>query len=119
MKKIAKAVVVGMTALSLTASIKGLVSTVTISAEEVSAKEVFLDKDVKRMKTVMNSSTIYNDYKLNHKDAPESVSKLTKGTISRRMDVYPYRKGVILVTMDAYKDLIPTDMPLSYMIHLE
>lgn len=108
MKKIAKAVVVGITAISLTIGVKGLAMVDTISAEEVSANEVFSDKDVKRMKTAMNSSPIYNDYKLNHKDAPGSVSKLTKVTASRRMDVYPYRKGVVLVTTDAYKDLIPT-----------
>lgn len=108
MRKITKTVVVGMTALALTIGVKVPASTITVSAEEVSAKEVFSDNDVKRMKAVMNSSTIYNDYKLNHDDAPGSVSKLTKGTASRRMDVYPYRKGVILVTMDAYKDLIPT-----------
>lgn len=102
-KKIKKVLSIGLASFMVIGMFS---SAVSIHAEEVSADEVFNKNDVLALKMKAKNEIVYQDYKLTSKVAPANKTNLKRATAAK--GTYPTRKGVILVTADAYKELIPT-----------
>lgn len=102
-KKIKKVLSIGLASFMVIGMFS---SAVSIHAEEVSADEVFNKNDVLALKMKAKNEIVYQDYKLTSKVAPSNKTNLKRATAAK--GTYPTRKGVILVTADAYKGLIPT-----------
>lgn len=75
---------------------------VEILAQEdsnLTIEEIFPEEEVKKLEESARNSLIYYD-----KDENDELQL----NLSRSTGTYPTRKGVILVTEDKYKDIIPT-----------
>ena len=83
---------------------------VNVKATYVEAEKVFNKNDVTQMKKEIDAMNVYEDKNKRKDGKLVQVGKdfeVYKKN-NKKPSMYPNRKGVILVTADAYKNLIPT-----------
>ena len=88
----------------------GSVYSTKIEARVASAEEVFEKKEVERIKKEVDKQPVYVDKdQSNGKELVQLKAGVNANLKAKAMPAkYPTRKGVILVTSDAFKGLIPT-----------
>ena len=101
-----KLFVTTMLAMSMVIS-SSIVTSAASSSGTSSTSSIFSVKSINKCLSEIAKSPLYSDVKNGTKIVPTSSTNLTKLS-STSTGTYPTRKGVILVTGDAYKGLLPT-----------